>query len=108
MYTKKNQTILPFEDATSIEFFGKKNDTSLFMLTSHSKKRPNNLIMGRLFDYQLMDMMELGVEKFVAMNEFKVWLWIVCFKERMQKLETIGCQVRNRLEAHVHFQRRCL
>lgn len=41
---KKNE-LLPFEDANSMEFLNQKNDCSLFALGSHSKKRPNNLIL---------------------------------------------------------------
>lgn len=45
---RKNE-ILPFEDANSIEFLGDKNDCSLFALGSHTKKRPNNLVMVSCF-----------------------------------------------------------
>uniref|UniRef100_A0A672FS57 Ribosome production factor 2 homolog n=1 Tax=Salarias fasciatus TaxID=181472 RepID=A0A672FS57_SALFA len=61
----------PFEDSTSLEFFSKKTDCSLFLFGSHNKKRPNNLIFGRLFDFHVLDMIELGVEKFVSMNDIK-------------------------------------
>ncbi len=43
---KKNE-LLPFEDANSIEFLSQKNECSIFALGSHSKKRPNNLILVR-------------------------------------------------------------
>jgi ribosome production factor 2 len=42
--SKKND-ILPFEDINSLEFLSQKNDCSLFTLGSHTKKRPNNLII---------------------------------------------------------------
>lgn len=49
MLSRKNE-ILPFEDANSIEFLGGKNDCSLFALGSHTKKRPNNLILVSIKD----------------------------------------------------------
>jgi len=58
---RKND-ILPFEDATPLENLCKKNDASLFLFGNHNKKRPNNLIMGRMFDGHLLDMIELGIE----------------------------------------------
>uniref|UniRef100_A0A4W3J2P8 Ribosome production factor 2 homolog n=1 Tax=Callorhinchus milii TaxID=7868 RepID=A0A4W3J2P8_CALMI len=61
----------PFEDQTSLEFFSKKSDCSLFAFGSHNKKRPNNLIIGRMFDYHVLDMIELGIEKFVGLKDFK-------------------------------------
>uniref|UniRef100_A0A670I0I8 Ribosome production factor 2 homolog n=1 Tax=Podarcis muralis TaxID=64176 RepID=A0A670I0I8_PODMU len=61
----------PFEDQTSLEFFSKKSDCSLFLFGSHNKKRPNNLIIGRMYDYHVLDMVELGIEKFVALRDIK-------------------------------------
>lgn len=66
----KRNVIQPFEDAGPIEFICQKNECSLFLFTSHSKKRPNNLVMGRLFDGHLLDMVEFGVEKYKAIEDF--------------------------------------
>ena len=41
----RRNEITPFEDANSLEFLTTKNDCSLFVVGSHSKKRMNNLIM---------------------------------------------------------------
>jgi ribosome production factor 2 len=62
----------PFEDASSLEFWSQKNDCPLFVVGLHQKKRPNDLVFARMFDYQVLDMLEVGVEKAVSMHEFKV------------------------------------
>jgi len=61
MFTKRNLT-RPFEDPSSVEFLCRANDASLFSYVSHSKKRPHNLVMGRMFDFQILDMMEVSVD----------------------------------------------
>ena len=61
MFSKKNN-IHPFDDQSSLEFFSQKNDASLFCVGTNSKKRPNNLVFVRMFDYQVLDMIELGIE----------------------------------------------
>lgn len=66
----KKNIIKPFEDISPLEFICQKNDCPLFIFTSHSKKRPNNLIMGRTFDGHLLDMVEFGVESFKSIEEF--------------------------------------
>lgn len=45
-------------------------DCSLFALGSHSKKRPHNLVLGRAFDHQLLDMVELGVLRCKPLRAF--------------------------------------
>ncbi|RIB05633.1 ribosome production factor 2 [Gigaspora rosea] len=69
-FTKKNN-VHPFDDDTSLNFYCSKNDASLFVIGSHSKKRPHNLVFGRMFDGQLLDMIEVGIEKAITMNEIK-------------------------------------
>lgn len=53
-----------------------KYDCSLFVTGMHSKKRPNNLVIGRLHDHEILDMHELGIEKYVSMRSL-VWLIII-------------------------------
>lgn len=67
----KKNVIQPFEDPSPIEFICQKNDCSLFLFTSHNKKRPNNLVMGRLFDGHILDMVEFGVELYKAIEDFQ-------------------------------------
>lgn len=66
----KKNVVQPFEDVSPIEFICQKNECSLFLFTSHNKKRPNNLVMGRLFNGHVLDMVEFGVEMFKAIEDF--------------------------------------
>jgi len=67
-YSKRNP-IIPFEDATSLEFLSSKSDCSLFAFGAHSKKRPNNLTLGRMYDHNVLDMVEFGVENIKTISE---------------------------------------
>jgi ribosome production factor 2 len=69
-FQKKND-IKPFEDASSFEFFSQKNDSSLLVFGSHNKKRPNNLTFIRTFNYNIYDMIELRLESFKFLKDFK-------------------------------------
>ncbi|TKA71465.1 hypothetical protein B0A55_07794 [Friedmanniomyces simplex] len=60
-FGKKNN-IHPFEDPSSLEIFSEKNDASLMVYASHSKKRPHCLTFVRFFDFKVLDMVELLVE----------------------------------------------
>jgi len=68
-YNQKND-IRPFENFSKLEFFGQKNDASLFAFGNSNKKRPNNLILGRLFDHKMLDMVEFGIEDFKSLQDF--------------------------------------
>lgn len=71
-FQKKND-IHPFEDATSLEFFSQKNDTSLLVLSLHSKKRPHCMTIVRTFSHKILDMLELYIdpESFRTLQQFK-------------------------------------
>jgi ribosome production factor 2 len=70
---KNKNDIHPFDDASSLEFFSLKNDTSLLALSLHSKKRPHCLTLVRTFDHKLLDMLELYInpETFRTLQQFK-------------------------------------
>lgn len=71
-FTKKN-AVRPFEDATSLEFFSEKNDASLLVFGSSSKKRPHSLTLIRTFDHNVLDMLEfsLDADSFRRMAQFQ-------------------------------------
>eukprot|EP00889_Picochlorum_renovo_P004398 jgi/Picre1/31428/NNA_006780.t1 len=71
-YTQRKHEILPFESGGEVELenFSSKSDCSLFILGNHTKKRPNNIILGRMYDYKLYDMMEFGVTGYKGIQEF--------------------------------------
>ena len=59
--TRKNDDVLPFEaeGAARLEALSRKADAGLFVVGSHSKKRPHTLTLGRVFDGRLLDSLEL-------------------------------------------------
>lgn len=67
----RTNDILPFEDESKLEFLAHKNDCSLFLLGNSTKKRPDNFVMGRLFDFHVLDMVEFGVSNFKSMHTFR-------------------------------------
>lgn len=71
-FHKKNP-VHPFEDASSLTFFSEKNDTSLILFGSSSKKRPHTITFARTFDYKMLDMLEfyLDPETFRSIAQFK-------------------------------------
>ncbi|PSS25245.1 hypothetical protein M430DRAFT_56038 [Amorphotheca resinae ATCC 22711] len=71
-FTKKNE-IHPFDDASSLEFFSEKNDASLLVFGSTSKKRPHAITLVRTFAYKVLDMLELYLdpESFRTLSQFK-------------------------------------
>lgn len=71
LLTKKNAIVaFDTEGQHSLEFLTTKNDCALFCMASHNKKRPNNLVLGRTFDRQVLDMMELGVLRYKSLADY--------------------------------------
>ncbi|VDL88955.1 unnamed protein product [Schistocephalus solidus] len=56
-----------------------KFDSSLFVFAAHSKKRPNNIVIGRLHDHEILDMYELGIENYKSMRSSVFLLMLVDF-----------------------------
>jgi ribosome production factor 2 len=71
-FTKKNP-IHPFEDATSLEFFSEKNDASILVFGSSSKKRPHAVTLTRTFGHKVLDMLELNLDadSFRRISQFR-------------------------------------
>lgn len=71
LLSKKNQ-LVPFDTdgQQSLEFLTTKNDCALFAVASSNKKRPANLIMGRTFDHQILDLAELNILRFKSMKDY--------------------------------------
>ncbi|KAF7890562.1 hypothetical protein EAF00_008877 [Botryotinia globosa] len=71
-FTKKN-SIHPFDDPSSLEFFSEKNDASLLVFGSSSKKRPHSITFCRMFDYKVLDLLELNLDadSFRTLSQFK-------------------------------------
>lgn len=72
MMNKKNKT-RPFEDHSSLEFLSNQMDASLFCLGATTKKKGDSLCIGRMFNHQLLDMIEVSFnvdKEFKTMTEF--------------------------------------
>lgn len=70
-FNRKND-IKPFEDFSNLEFLSEKNDSSILILSTNSKKRRNNLTFVRTFNYKIYDMIELSVlDNFKLLSDFK-------------------------------------
>ncbi|CCH43021.1 hypothetical protein BN7_2568 [Wickerhamomyces ciferrii] len=70
-FTKKNE-VRPFEDVSKLEFFSEKNDASLIVFSSSSKKRKNNLTFVRTFGYKMYDMIELLIsDNYKLLQDFR-------------------------------------
>lgn len=68
MLTQKND-ILPFEDTVQIEKLLQKHDSSLFFFSSHTKKRPNNLVLGKSrLDFTFSNQQILTYHFFLSMG----------------------------------------
>ncbi|KZT53890.1 Brix-domain-containing protein [Calocera cornea HHB12733] len=68
-FSKKN-AVHPFESTDSFIFWAQKNDAPLFLVGTHSKKRPHDLTLIRMYDSRVLEMLELGVDAYVPMSDF--------------------------------------
>lgn len=70
--SRRNPDIRPFEAGgeQQLEHLARKTDAGVFVHASTSKKRPHNIIIGRLFDGHVFDMVEVGIEQYKQMRSF--------------------------------------
>lgn len=67
--TRRNE-VRPFEDAAPLEFLSEKAGCAAFLLATHNKKRPHNLVLGRIFASHVLDLVELGVAAHAPLSAF--------------------------------------
>ena len=70
MLVRKTHDFIAMDDPSLIENQSVKYDCSLFAVGSHQKKRPDNLVLGRVFDGHILDMFELAVTEFRGTSDF--------------------------------------
>ncbi|PSC75116.1 ribosome production factor 2-like protein [Micractinium conductrix] len=71
-FSRHNPELKPFEGGgeAALERHCAHQNCSLFALGSTQKKRPHNLVMGRLFDFRLYDVVEFGVVRHRPVQAF--------------------------------------
>lgn len=68
---KRAHDLAPMDDASLVEHISNKYDCSLFVVGNHQKKRPNNLVIGRMFNNHVLDMFEFTVENYRSTSDFQ-------------------------------------
>lgn len=66
--TGKND-VRPMEDEPGVENLCNTFGAGLFVFAQENKKRPHNMVFGRVFDRKLLDMVEVGVTMFESMKD---------------------------------------
>ena len=66
---KKNE-IYPFEDVSRLERVADRHDAAFVIFGSHNKERQHNMIFNRMFNHQVLDMIEVGVDSCTTMQTF--------------------------------------
>ena len=59
----------PMNDKQQIQHLSQQTDCSLFVHISNTKKRPNNVVFGRLFNYEAMDLFEFEMQTFISLTD---------------------------------------
>eukprot|EP01054_Gregarina_sp_Poly1_P005417 Gregarina_sp_Poly_1__5416@NODE_2862_length_1620_cov_24_470702_g1806_i0_p1_GENE_NODE_2862_length_1620_cov_24_470702_g1806_i0NODE_2862_length_1620_cov_24_470702_g1806_i0_p1_ORF_typecomplete_len175_score24_36Brix/PF04427_18/0_0089_NODE_2862_length_1620_cov_24_470702_g1806_i0171695 len=72
--SQRNQLRLiePMDNPSDFEYLGVKNESSIFAMTSSTKKRPTRLFGGRLFRDKIYDLLEFDVLDFHPTRIMKV------------------------------------
>lgn len=71
LFLRKAHDWHPFEDIGPVEHMAVKQDASLFLFSSHQKKRADNLVFGRMYAEHILDLFEFGMSDFKGICAFK-------------------------------------
>jgi len=98
-FSRKNE-VRPFEPGgeSALQFFCERSDCPLFVLGQHSKKRPHNLVLGRLFNFQLLDMLELGIRSHTPLTALPGAAKVAAGSNKVRGVRGRGWRVVGRLE----------
>ena len=71
-FTSRNEAGQPCEAGgeAPLEGHASRANCSLYALGGHSKKRPHNLTLGRLYDFRCYDMVEFGIAGYRSIQSF--------------------------------------
>mmetsp|Transcript_13627 Transcript_13627/g.25712 ORF Transcript_13627/g.25712 Transcript_13627/m.25712 type:complete len:277 (+) Transcript_13627:285-1115(+) len=70
LLSRKHPHVYPFEKFETIQKILGKHESNLYIFGSHSKKRPSNLVIGRTFDNESLDMFEFGLVDYKSLRDF--------------------------------------
>jgi ribosome production factor 2 len=70
LFSKKNKLNV-WEDPRSLDFFSEKTQASFIVVSSSTKKRPHSLTFARMYDHQVLDMIQLEIIGIKVMEQFK-------------------------------------
>lgn len=70
LLSKKHQDAHPFEKQVEFEAFLNKRKAALFVYGNNSKKRPNNLVFGRTFNGETLDLLEFEVAQYAGARDY--------------------------------------
>ena len=71
LFLRTSQDLHPFDDIGPIEQMAVKQAAALFLCGTHQKKRPDNLVFGRMFANHVLDLFEFGVSDYMGASLFK-------------------------------------
>ena len=67
--TRRNE-VRPFDDCAPVEFLAEKAGCAAFLVATHNKKRPHNLVLGRMHAAHVLALVELGVAAHAPLTAF--------------------------------------
>lgn len=71
LFLRTGKDVHPFDDIGPVERMAVNQQSTLFVCGTHQKKRPDNVIFGRLFSDHILDLFEFGLFEYEPVQSFK-------------------------------------